>query len=192
VGSVGSILHSGASRAQNNNELFFPRGGASVVSINMCFASGGIYGSRSAFRSDRGLKHGHTIFQARVASLRFPKKACWDRLRRSCVFASYEICVSRSTFRYVWGIKWQHSIFYPCVGPVRIQRKVQWDMLRQTCVFATGGNYRSQSAFRCLWDVERQRTIFHAQVGLMRIKKSAPRHITLNLCFCIRWDPQVT
>jgi hypothetical protein len=42
------------------------------VMSNLCFASGGICGSRSAFWCVRGVKHQCTIFHTRVGPMRFP------------------------------------------------------------------------------------------------------------------------
>jgi hypothetical protein len=81
VGSTGHVVHSGAFGAGNVDALFFMLGWLGVVSVksvlghvtpNLCFPSGGICGSCSAFPCVRGAKHRRTIFHAPVGSLRFP------------------------------------------------------------------------------------------------------------------------
>jgi hypothetical protein len=107
-------------------------GGPMAVFIKTCrdalrrtcvFASCGIYGSSSAFQSIRGVKRDHTIFHARVQSVRIRQKVCWDMLHRSCVFPSGGICRSRSAFRCIGGTKRNHTIFQAQVGPVQIRKK---------------------------------------------------------------------
>jgi hypothetical protein len=104
------------------------------------FASGGICGSRSAFRCLRGTKYRHTIFHARVGLVQFSKKARRDKLRRTCVIASCGICRSRSALRCIRGVKHRCTIFHACVGPVRIPQKARRDTLRQTCVLHSAGS----------------------------------------------------
>jgi hypothetical protein len=57
------------------------------VTPNLCFASGGICGSRNVLRCVQHVKQRRTIFHARV-SVRIPQKVRWDMLHQTCVFAS--------------------------------------------------------------------------------------------------------
>jgi hypothetical protein len=45
------------------------------VTLNMCFSSGMICGSRSVFGCVRGTKHQHIIFQAQVGLVHILEKA---------------------------------------------------------------------------------------------------------------------
>jgi ribosomal protein S28E/S33 len=103
------------------------------------FASGGLCGSRSAFRCVRGMKHRHTIFRAQVGPVRIQQKAHQETIRQTCVFASSGSCGSHSAFRFIRGTKHRRTIFHGWVGPVRIQQKSHWDTLCRTCVFASDG-----------------------------------------------------
>jgi hypothetical protein len=89
------------------------------------FASGGICGSRSAFRCvwgikhsfwnmyrwNMGMKHSHIIFHAHVSTVHIPKKPCRDTLHQTCVFASVGIYGSRNAFQCVCGVKHRWTIF---------------------------------------------------------------------------------
>jgi hypothetical protein len=90
---------------------------------NLCFfASGGIYGSRNAFRSVRGTKHRRTIFMLGWDWYEFDKKH-WDTLRRTCVFASGGIYGSHSAFGCGQGMKCRCTIFHAMVGWYGIYKK---------------------------------------------------------------------
>jgi hypothetical protein len=56
VGSAGHVVDNGATGARNIDALFFLLGWLGEVSKKCVFASGGICGSRSEFRHDRGVK----------------------------------------------------------------------------------------------------------------------------------------
>jgi hypothetical protein len=84
VGSVGHVVHSIASGTRNINTLFSCSGATESdltqiapghVKSNLCFASGGICGSRSAFWCVRGAKHQHIIFHAQVGPIQIRQKA---------------------------------------------------------------------------------------------------------------------
>jgi hypothetical protein len=129
------------------------------VTLNLCFASGRICGSRSAFRCVRDAKRQCTIFHARLGpvripqehdrtrynklvffhSVRIPEIVRWDTLHRTCVSTSDGICGSRAAFRCVRGTKRRLTIALARVGRVWIQQKARWDTLRRTCVSASGG-----------------------------------------------------
>jgi hypothetical protein len=88
VGSTGHVVHSGASRVQNIDTLFFMlewAGAASVksasghVAPNLCFCIRWDQRSRSAFWCVRGMTRRCTIFHARVGPVRFPKKRAGTR-----------------------------------------------------------------------------------------------------------------
>jgi hypothetical protein len=85
VGSVGNIVLSSAFGAQNFDALFFMlrwdqsgfyKNRARHVMPNLCLASGGIFGSRSAFRCVRDAKGQRAIFHAHVGLIRIPEKSC--------------------------------------------------------------------------------------------------------------------
>jgi hypothetical protein len=98
------------------------------------FASGGICGSRSAFRCVWGTKHRCTIFHAQVGLVRIPQVARRDTLHQTFAFAYRGIRGPRSALRCIWGAKQQCMSFHACVGPVRIPQKACRDTLLQTCV----------------------------------------------------------
>jgi hypothetical protein len=64
--------------------------------------------------------------------------------------------------------------------------------LCRTCVFASDGLCGSRIAFWCIWHAKRQHTIFTLRWAGAVYIKSAPEHVTSNLCFCIKWDLRAT
>jgi hypothetical protein len=77
---VGHVVHSCVSEAQNIDLLFFMlrcdryrfnKKGVGTFHRTCVFASGGIYGSRSAFRCVQGMKHQDIIFHAAVGPVLF-------------------------------------------------------------------------------------------------------------------------
>jgi hypothetical protein len=64
----------------------FPNNARRVKLRQTCiFASGGIFGSHSAFHCVRGAKRRCTIFHARVGPVLFLEKAHHDMLHRTCI-----------------------------------------------------------------------------------------------------------
>jgi hypothetical protein len=93
VESAGYVVHSDASIAQNISALFFMLGTAQYIFKKSApgtlrqtcvFASGGICGSRSAFRCDWGMRCRCTFFRLRWDRCGFQKKAHQDTLCRTC------------------------------------------------------------------------------------------------------------
>jgi hypothetical protein len=72
---------------------------------NLCFASGGICRSCSAFWWIRSTKRRRTLSHAQVGPVWKPQKARWDTLRQTCDFAFSGICGSRTAFWYVRAMK---------------------------------------------------------------------------------------
>jgi hypothetical protein len=101
MGSVGHVLHSDV---QNIDILFFmldwdqhrfDKKQWDTLRRTCVFASGGICGSRSAFRC---MKRRLTIFHARVGPVQIPRKAHQNILHQTCVFPSGRISGSLSAF----------------------------------------------------------------------------------------------
>jgi hypothetical protein len=146
AGSVVHVLHSGASRTRNVKALIFMLGwdryGFDKKHFTTRYAKlvvlhPGCETSTYYFSCSGGTSMDHTI-------------ACWNTLRRTCVFASGGICGSRSAFQCIWVTKHHRSIFHARVGPVRISQKVLRNTLSRTCVFASCGICGSHSAFWCV------------------------------------------
>jgi hypothetical protein len=88
------------------------------VTVNLCFASGRIFGLRSALRSGRGVKCLCTIFLAPVGPVRILEKVCRDMLRRTYVFHLVGSCGSCNALWCIRGVKHRRTIFLLRVGPV--------------------------------------------------------------------------
>jgi hypothetical protein len=112
-------------------------------------------------------------------------------LRRSCVSVSGGICGSRSAFRYVRGVKHRCTIFHARVALVRFPKKHTGTRYVELVLFLVGsvghaehcgisGARNIDALFFLLW---------WARSGL---KKSAPRHVTPNMCFSRQCDLRVT
>jgi hypothetical protein len=148
------------------------------------FASGGIYGSRSAFRCDWGMKRRCTTFHARVGPVRIQQKARWEMLRQTFVFASGASGAQNIDALFFilgldrYGFNKKHArtryaelVFSHPTGFAFnvVHSGASGDMLRRTCVLASGGICVSRSACRCVRGVKHRCTIFHARVGPVQI-----------------------
>jgi hypothetical protein len=60
------------------------------ITLDTCFLSIGICGSRSAFQCIRGTKRRCTIFYAQVGPVTIPQKACRDTLCQTCLLYPVE------------------------------------------------------------------------------------------------------
>jgi hypothetical protein len=87
---AGHVVHFGASGTRNVDALFLCSCGTATVSIqsapghvtqNMCFASGGNYGSRSALWCVWRMKRQRAIYLTRVGSEWIPHKVHQDTIR---------------------------------------------------------------------------------------------------------------
>jgi hypothetical protein len=81
VGSTGHVVHSRAFRHETPTHYFSCLGANGTnstksvlghITPNLCFASGGICGSRNAFRCVQGTKRRCTISQAQLGPVWFP------------------------------------------------------------------------------------------------------------------------
>jgi hypothetical protein len=93
------------------------------VTLNLCFAFGGICGSRSALQCIRVLKRRCTILHAHVRPVRIPQKAQLGHVKPNLCLASGRIRGSRSAFWCILDAKCRRTIFLAWVGLVRIAQK---------------------------------------------------------------------
>jgi hypothetical protein len=127
VGSVGHVVYSCASRAQNGDTLFFMLGFdfygsdkksdgtryAKLVFLHLMGSAGHVVhsGAPEARNGDA------LFFMLGWDRYRFDKKKMHlVKLRRTYVFTSGGICGSHSAFWCVRGMKQQHNIFHAWVG----------------------------------------------------------------------------
>jgi hypothetical protein len=105
VGSLGHVVHYGASRVRNVDALFFCSCGTSTdstksalghVTPNLCFAFGTTRGSCCGLRCVPGVNHRRTIFLARVGPVMNPRKSALEHITPNSFFASCRICGSCS------------------------------------------------------------------------------------------------
>jgi hypothetical protein len=125
-GSTDHIVHSGATGAPIVIAIFFmlrwDRYGFDKKRHSCVFASGGICGSCSAFKSIWGMKC-RCIFMLRWAQCGLQKRVLGHVTHNLC-FASCGMCGSRSAFWCVRGAKRDRTIFQAREGPVWIRQKV--------------------------------------------------------------------
>jgi hypothetical protein len=158
---------------------------------NMCFASGGICGSRGPFWSIQCAKHRHTIFLLGWDRYRFQKKHDGTHyvelvFLRPVLSMGHVVRCDASGARNVdalfFLLRWERYRFHETCR----------DNLCQTCVFASGGigghimhcgasrtRYVNALFFVLGWD-------------WCGFYKKASGQVTSNLCFCIQWDILVT
>jgi hypothetical protein len=123
VGSAGHLVCSGASRVQYVDALFSSSGGLGVdctkntsghITLNLCFASGGICMTHSVFWCVRDVKHRRSIFHVWVGPVWIPQKVHRDTLCQTCVFVSDEIAGLKDRIRRPEGGEWE---------PIKIPRR---------------------------------------------------------------------
>jgi hypothetical protein len=173
---VGHIVHSGASRMQIVDALFFKIGWAwcslhkmrvGLVTSNLCvFASGGIYRSHSAFQCVGGVKP-HCIFcHAQVGLWRFPEKSSSGHVAPNLFFASDGICGSHSACWCVWSVKLRHTIFCAQFSWCGFQKSVP-GLVTSNLYFASDAICGSHSPIQCIKHAKHGRNMFHARLGLV-------------------------
>jgi hypothetical protein len=107
-------------------------------------------------------------------------------------FVSGGICGSCSALRCIRGAKGRCTIFHACLGSEWIPQKSHRDTLLQTCVLLSVGCVgHVMHSVRPRWKTSTHYFSCSCGTGIDS-RKSAPEHVTPNLCFCIRWDLWVT
>jgi hypothetical protein len=115
-----------------------------------------------------------------------------DTLCRTCVFVSSGICGSRSALRYIRGTKRRRTIFHSWVRPMRFPKKCSGKRYADPA-FLRPMRSVGQVVHSAMSGRETFTHYFWCSGGLGAVfLKSVSGHVTLNLCFCIRWDLRIT
>jgi hypothetical protein len=132
VQSRGLVAHSGASRVQNVNAVFFILGwalceyhknSAGTRYTKLVFMHPMRSGGHVVHSVASGCKTSTHYFSTFYGPGVGPHEACQDKLRRTCVFASCVIWRSRCGFWCVRGVKHRCTIFHVWVNSCWSHRK---------------------------------------------------------------------
>jgi hypothetical protein len=152
------------------------------ITPNLCFVSGGICRSHSAFCCIRDAKCRCAIFYSRVKLVRIPQKAHRDTIRQTFV-----LHLMGSVGKVVHSVRpgCESSMHYfSCSGGTGLDsRKSATGHVMLELRFCIRSNLRVMSALRCVRSMKWRRTIFVAQVGPVRIQKKRDRTRYTELVF---------
>jgi hypothetical protein len=199
-GSMGHIVHSGATEVRNGVGTIFhawvgpvwirQKAHRDTLRFSCVFTSCGICGSYSAFRCIWGAKC-QLIFMLRWARCGLHKKPTGTRYTQLVFFASCGMCGSCSAFWCIWGTKrrrifmlrWARCGLYKKCARTRYAQLVFLQHVGwagHVVHFGASGVQNVIAAFSCSGGTGSDST------------KSALGHVMPNLCFCICWDMRVT